>query len=718
MFAKNPTDIRTRQTKNFRSQKFVANVYILLAATALPQINSYAVDSPPSKPNIIFLLTDDLGWGDVGVFFQNSRKEANGRSKPWESTPNLDRLAAQGAQLRDHYCPAPVCAPSRASLMLGITQGHAEVRDNQFDKAIEANHTLATVLKQAGYETVAVGKWGLPGDAAGQTNPATWPAFPSKRGFDYFFGYARHKDGHEHYPKEGLYDGPKQVWDGTNDISPKLDKCYTTDLWTAWTKQWIVNHERTNSAQPFFIYLAYDTPHAATEYPSSAYPVGGGLKGGIQWLNTPGRMINTAKGKADSYVDPVYASATWDDDNNPNTPEVSWPDINKRYATSIRRIDDSVGDILQLLQDLNIDSNTFVVFSSDNGPAAADEFDVPNEHFLPTFFSSYGPFDGIKRDCWEGGVRVPALVRWPGHVPAGKVITRPSALYDLLPTFAELAGLPAPARADGVSLLPELTGVGKQRDRGYVYIEYYEQHRTPSYKEFAPSHRGRLRKQMQVIRMNDYLGVRYDIKSQADDFEIYNVPADPEETNNLAAQMPALEQRMKDTVLQARRPNKSAPRPYDNELVPAVTTASMTSGVDWKAYEGDFPWVPDLEALKPLASGTAAHPDLARRPRDNNIGMLYSGYIMAPKDGEYVFQLKADAGALLRIHDATVIDADYGYSANSEASGSIKLQAGWHPFRIFYTHKIKGKPLLWLAWSGPGIDEQPIPDTAFGRATP
>jgi hypothetical protein len=223
---------------------------------------------------------------------------------------------------------------------------------------------------------------------------------------------------------------------------------------------------------------------------------------------------------------------------------------------------------------------------------------------------------------------------------------------------------------------------------------------------------------MQVIRMNDYLGVRYDIKSQADDFEIYNVPADPEETNNLAAQMPALEQRMKDTVLQARRPNKSAPRPYDNELVPAVTTASMTSGVDWKAYEGDFPWVPDLEALKPLASGTAAHPDLARRPRDNNIGMLYSGYIMAPKDGEYVFQLKADAGALLRIHDATVIDADYGYSANSEASGSIKLQAGWHPFRIFYTHKIKGKPLLWLAWSGPGIDEQPIPDTAFGRATP
>jgi arylsulfatase A-like enzyme len=704
--------------KNGRLEKLFTNAFLSLATTAVCQNNIYTAGSVPSKPNIIFVLTDDLGWGDLGVLFQNNRKAANVRGKPWESTPNLDRFAAQGVQLRDHYCPAPVCAPSRASLMLGVTQGHANVRNNQFDKAIENNHTLASVLRQAGYETVAVGKWGLQGNAPGETNPATWPAFPTKRGFEYFFGYARHKDGHEHYPKEGLYDGPKQVWDGTNDITSGLDKCYTADLWTAWTKQWIVNHQRTNSTQPFFIYLAYDTPHAATEYPSTAYPGGGGIKGGLQWLGTPGHMINTATGKVDSYVDPAYALATWDDDNNPATPEVVWPDIDKRYATSIRRIDDAVGDLLQLLQDLNIDSNTFVIFSSDNGPAAADEFDVPHEHFVPTFFSSYGPFDGIKRDCWEGGVRVPTLVRWPGHIPAGKIITRPSALYDLLPTFAELAGLPAPARADGASLLPELTGTGIQRDRGYVYVEYYEQNKTPSYKEFAPIHCGRVRKQMQVIRIGDYLGVRYDIKSQADDFEIYNAPADPEETNNLVAQMPSLEQQMKDTVLQVRRPNNSAPRPYDNELVPAVTVASITSGVEWKVYEGDFPWVPDLAALQSVASGVAAHPDLTMRSRDNNIGMLFSGYFRIPKDGEYVFHLRADTGALLRIHDAVVIDADYGYTEGKEVSGGIKLQAGLHPFRLFYAHKIKGKSSLNLSWSGPGIDLQPIPNSAFERATP
>jgi len=707
-----PSLTGNRPIKRFRRDKLMANVLLSLAA-ALPQTSPAA--EPPAKPNIIFVLTDDFGWGDLGVLFQNARHAAG---KPAESTPHLDALAAQGAQLLHNYCPAPVCAPSRASLMSGVSQGHANIRDNQFDKALENNHTLATVLKQAGYATVAVGKWGLQGNDPGQINPATWPAYPTKRGFDQFFGYARHRDGHEHYPREGLYDGPKQVWDGTHNVAAQLDKCYTADLWTAWAKQWIVNHERTNSARPFFMYLAYDTPHAVTEYPTMAYPEGGGLQGGLQWLGTPGHMINTAEGTVDSYVNPLFANATWDNDNNPNTPEVPWPDIDKRYATCTRRIDDCVGDLMQLLQNLNIDSNTMVVFTSDNGPAAAGEFEVPKEHFVPTFFSSFGPFDGIKRDCWEGGVRVPALVRWPGHIPAGKIITRPSALYDFLPTFADLAGLPAPARADGVSLLPELTGVGEQRDRGYVYVEYFEKGKTPAYKQFAPAHRGRLRQQMQVLRMDDYLGVRYNIQSQSDNFEIYNVPADPQEIHNLAATMPALEQRMKDTVLQVRRPDAGAPRPYDNELVPAVTTATVVPGVEWKAYEGDFPWVPDLEALKPIASGTAAHPDLAGRQSGDPVGMLWSGYFKAPQDGDYVFHLKTDSGALLRIHEATVIDADYGYAANTEASGSIKLQAGWHPFRIFYAHGTKGKPALEFSWSGPGIDEQPVPDAAWGHAAP
>ena len=329
-------------------------------------------DGGPRRPNIIFILTDDLGYGDLGVLFQNSRRLANKRSKPWELTPKLDRFATEGTQLKSHYCAAPVCAPSRASILLGVSQGHANVRDNQFDKALEDNHTLATVLRQAGYATVAVGKWGLQGNDPGQTDPATWPAFPTKRGFDSFFGYARHADGHEHYPKEAPYSNnrkPKQVWDGTRNMTPALDKCYTADLWTAWAKQWIVSHERKRPDQPFFMYLAYDTPHAVQDRLRQEYPAGGGLAGGLQWLGTPGHMINTAAGRIDSWIYPEYREATYDAAHNAAIPEAPWPDVYKRYATATRRIDDAVGDIQKLLQDLNIDNDTLVVFTSDNGPS-------------------------------------------------------------------------------------------------------------------------------------------------------------------------------------------------------------------------------------------------------------------------------------------------------------------------------------------------------------
>ncbi len=629
-------------------------------------------------------------------------------------TPNLDKLAAEGAQLRDHYCAAPVCAPSRASILLGVSQGHANVRDNQFDKALENNHTLATVLDQAGYATVAVGKWGLQGDDEGETNPATWPAFPTKRGFGSFFGYARHMDGHEHYPKEALYfknHEPRQVWDGTTDVTAGLDKCYTADLWTAWAKHWIVEHEHTNSSQPFFMYLAYDTPHAVQELPTQAYPTGGGIHGGMQWLGTPGHIINTASGKIDSWFHPDYRNATYDDDNNPATPEVPWPDVDKRYATAVRRIDDAVGDIEKLLQDLKIDRDTLVVFTSDNGPSI--ESYLPHEPLRADFFDSFGPFDGIKRDCWEGGEREPTLAWWPGHIPGGKVVTRPSISYDWLRTFAEVADIPAPARADGVSLLPELTGQGVQRDRGYIYVEYFEGGRTPNYQDFAPNHRGRLRQQMQAIRIGDYVGVRYDIQSQTNPFEIYRMPQDPKETNNLATAMPALERQMKTMSLQVRRPNDSAPRPYDNELVPAVPAVPVTNGVEWRAYEGNFPWVPDFETLKSVAVGTEAQPDLSQRTRDDDVGMFFTGNLNIPQDGDYTFYLEADTGALLRIHDATVIDADFGYRGGQEVSGSIRLQAGLHPFRLYYARRDKGTPALKFSWSGPGISKENIPDDVF-----
>ena len=271
----------------------------------------------PARPNILFILTDDLGYGDVGVFWQNQRREANRRGEPSHQTPNLDRMAAEGMRFTQHYCPASVCAPSRASLLSGVHQGHSNVRDNQFDKALENNHTLATMLKQAGYATVAIGKYGLQGETA---HPPDWPAHPLNRGFDSYFGYMRHSDGHEHYPKEGLYRGVKEVWDDRTEVSAGLDKCYTADLWTARAKQWIVDHHRAQARQPFFMYLAFDTPHAVLELPTQAYPPGGGLHGGLQWIGKPGEMITTAHGKIDSWYHPDYASATWDNDNDPATP--------------------------------------------------------------------------------------------------------------------------------------------------------------------------------------------------------------------------------------------------------------------------------------------------------------------------------------------------------------------------------------------------------------
>jgi arylsulfatase A-like enzyme len=702
----------------------------------------HALEAPLGKPNIIFVLTDDLGYGDLGVLFQNSRKQANNRSKPWELTPKLDRFAADGVQLVSHYCAAPVCAPSRASILLGVSQGHANVRDNQFDKALENNHTLATVLKQAGYATVAVGKWGLQGNGPGETDPATWPAFPTKRGFDSFFGYVRHMDGHEHYPKEGPYVGmekaasngkptktaaaqkpageapntkkkPIEVWDGTTNITPQLDKCYTADLWTAWAKQWIVTHKHTHADQPFFMYLAYDTPHAVTELPTQAYPDGGGLKGGLQWLGDPGRMINTASGTIDSWIHPEYREATYVAERNAAGPEVPWPNVYKRYATATRRIDDAVGDLQKLLEDLRIDNDTLVVFTSDNGPSI--ESYIPNEPLEANFFESFGPFDGIKRDCLEGGIRMPTLVRWPGHVLAGKTVTRPSISYDWLSTFAAAAGIPAPARTDGVSLLPELTGQGVQRDRGYVYVEYFNNGKTPAYVDFTPSNRGRRRNQMQAIRIGDYVGLRYDIKTPADPFEIYQITTDPKEANNLASTMPDLEKKMERKVMQVRRPNPSAPRPYDKQLVPASTPGALLAGVEWRAYEGTFPWVPEFETLKPVASGTANRPDLNNRLQGKNGGLFFTGYLKIPQDGDYTFYLTADTGALLRVHDATVIDADYGYSGGKDMSGSIKLQAGLHPFRFYYAHRNPATPLLEFSWSSPGNSKEHIPDGVFMR---
>jgi arylsulfatase A-like enzyme len=644
-----------------------------------------------------------LGYGDLGVLFQNGRAAG----LPRHATPNLDALAAEGLQLRRHYCPAPVCAPSRASLLLGQHQGHANVRDNQFDKALEDNHTVATVLKQAGYATACIGKWGLQG---GGGNPSAWPAYPTKRGFDDYFGYVRHGDGHEHYPKEGLYRGAKEVWDNNSEISASLDKCYTADLWTARAKKWITDHHAAHPTQPFFMFLAYDTPHAVLELPTQPYPTGGGTNGGLQWLGAPGRMINTASGTIDSWTHPDYASATYDDDGNAGTPEVAWPDVYKRYASSVRRIDDAVGDLKQLLQQLGLDTNTLVVFTSDNGPSVESYL---TQSIAANFFDSYGPHDGIKRDTWEGGIRMATLARWPGGIPAGRVDFTPSGSWDWLATFAELAGVAPPARTDGVSMVPTLTGSGAQR-AGTLYVEYYEGGSTPTYTDFEPAHRGRKRGQMQVVQLGGYKGIRYNIASHTNNFEIYGTLADTKEATNLAPQsaFAALQQQMKDRVLQVRRPDSSAARPYDGEFVPASTNTALTNGVlDYAVYEGDWAWLPDFPALTAVSTGRVAGFDVNLPSRGTNFGILFTGYLEVPADGSYTFYLTSDAGAHLRIHDARVLDDDFGRTG-AEVSASILLRAGRHPLRLSYRHT-SGAKVLELKYSGPGIPKQAVPLAAL-----
>jgi uncharacterized sulfatase len=681
----------------------VSSVYprIVLAAAilalAVGLTDTAWAQASGSKPNIIFVFTDDMGYGDLGVLHQNQR---TGKK---HATPNIDRFAAEGIQLRRHYCPAPVCAPSRASLLRGLHQGHTEVRNSDFDKELPDNHTLGTVMQGAGYRTLHVGKYGLQG--IGETKksfntPDEWPAYPTKRGFDEYLGYIRHVDGHVHYPNNDwpmgnspTHQTGKEVWHNEEEISAGLDKCYTTDLFTAYAKKWIVDHTQSKADQPFFIYLAYDTPHAALQVPTQAFPEGGGLEGGLQWLDKPGHMINTASGEIDSWIHPEY--------RNPD-----WSNVEQRFATMVRRIDSAVGDLIQLLKDLQIDEETMVVFTNDNGPLAVSY--IAGTPFTPVHFQSYGPFDGEKRDVWEGGIRMPALARWPGGIPAGQVDHTPSQFHDWMTTFADLGGVPLPALSDGVSLLPALTGEGTQKE-STVYVEFLHGGRTPNYPDFDSSHQNRPRKEMQALFLEGFKGVRVDIKGHSDDFEIYDVKTDLKEVNNLAgtsAFFDGLQQRLKDRSLQLRRPNSDNPRPYDGELVPAVSVASTRPGARWLGYKGEFPWVPKFWDESPQQMGGVTQ--LRGNLGPESGAVVFTGYLNVPSDGEYVFSLTADSGAIMRIHDANIIDADFGYEGGTEITASVKLEAGLHPFSLNYLKDADNASSLDVQWSGPSLSKRII----------
>lgn len=684
---------------------------LLIAISIASQVlifNKATLAQHKTKPNIIFILTDDLGVGDVGVFFQNQRRLANQRNKPFTITPYLDKMAAGGAML-DQYCAAPVCAPSRASILLGQSQGHANVRDNQFDKALAHNYTLGNVMQMAGYRTAAIGKWGLQGGQEKTDGIEAWTAFPLKRGFDYYMGYVRHKDGHEHYPKEGLYSGTKkEVYENTKDIGDDLDKCYTGDLFTAVAKRYIINHTKSKERnKPFFMYLAYDTPHAVLQLPTQAYPNGYGLNGGMQWTGKKGAMINTASGTPDSWLDPEYAHATCDHDDNPNTEEKPWPDVYKRYATVTKRIDHQVKDVLELLKDLGIADNTLVVFTSDNGPSI--ESYLKNQPFESNFFESFGQFDGIKRDLLEGGVRTPTIAYWPNHVKANQQIKAPSISYDWMPTFLEAAGSSAPVRSDGVSLLPQLLGKPIQQ-KSEIYLEYFQNGSTPKYKVFDASHRGIMRGQMQMLRLGDTVALRYNIKNLNDDFEIFKINEDPKQSKNLAKSedLTTLQQYLKGRVLQMRLADSSAKRPYDNALIPALAVKPNTKGWQLKTYNSAEVWITDPKA----EIVTSKVEDLNLNKLKTNAA-LFEGYIFVPEDCIYTFNLQTNGNAFLRIHDIAVIDADYHYNGLAK-SETLNLAKGYHPIKLYFKKSdIKKALTIEFTWQSNGNLLKTISDNIY-----
>lgn len=680
-----------------------------------------------AKPNVIFILVDDMGWGDLDANW--SQQKLNGRTvdrKNEFKTPALSAMAREGIQLRRHYSAAPVCAPARASLLLGVHQGHSRVvRNNRFDYPIEDSHTLGTVMRDAGYDTAAIGKWGVGGGGESH-GPVT--GGPHQRGFNYFYGILDHLAGHFHYPSESRnifeYNGyaPNPEWKNIKDQVPQT--AYSTDLFAARAKQWIVDQRKSarKTGKPFFLYLAFPAPHGNLVVPGTPYPAGGGLKGGLQWVKKNGtESVNTAfDAKAekdkDTYIHP-------DNARFPN-------DVAKRHSTMIRRVDDAVADLIHLLKDLKIDNDTMIVFTSDNGPHNEGGADPKHRHGAqnPQFFKSYGMMDGIKRDCWEGGMRVPTLVRWPARIPKGQISLHPGQFHDWLATLADAAGVPVPARSDGVSLLPTLTGHADQQKPGVIYSEYNVAGKTPGYKDFLGEHKGAERSQQQIVFVDGLKGLRMGVKDADKDFMIFDTLNDPQESKDLASSKPELQARMKAAALSNRRAFLPAKTVFDTELVPAVeVTGAASPGLKWSVYEGEFPWVPDFRQLKkqPAAHGVAPSPSVKMNgPRKR--GVELTGYVKIPADGEYTFYLSTDANkgskAFVRLHGMELIDADKTYEPGTEISSDlgdrknpVYLKAGLHPIRISYVGNAGPASRLVLKWEGPGLPKQEIPASAFSH---
>ncbi len=729
-------------------------------------------DELPSKPNIIFVLVDDMGWGDLGL-----NQAAERIDTPRIDTPHLNHMAGEGVRLLRHYTCAPVCAPARASLFTGVHQGHAEViRNNSFDAALEDSHTLASVLKEAGYSTALIGKWGIGGGRESGGTPETCPAWPTKRGFDYFFGYNNHLAGHRHYPKEESNADPEThrnaIWDGNEMITDKLDGCYCTDLFTARAKKWIVDQKKADKNKPFFLALTYVAPHARLGIPGGAYPTGGGLNGGVQWLGTPGKMINTANAATwDTYIHPQYREA-WQAyaDKRYGKNAAHKLMTARRHASMITRVDEALGDLLQLCRDLGIDRNTVIIFTSDNGahnePGAVGGFaGHPAPAQDPSFFRSYGELDGIKRDVWDGGLRVPCVVYGPGIVKQGLAEATPTQFQDWMATVADLADVPTPKRCDGVSLLPLLRGEAKAEEsmRGRVlYAEYFFPGGMAQYGDYAANKQGRVRGEQQVLMFHaPHLGwlkaIRTGIKTAQEDFEVYDTLADPHETKNLAEQngVPApgflnrlalYNRRAYDYYRDPQAPRRNNAcggfRAYDVAMVPAqASELPLSPGLKMRRCIATPSWVPEFDSLP---EAQQAMGDVSVQPCETVLpaGSVteFRGYLNVPQDAQHWhFYLTLDkvpgSKAFVKLHNFHLIDADCNYEPGMTATESaaantvevdvsktgkkgIPLKAGLHEITITVVQGSADSGKLRLEWNhGSNADNmtprEPIPTNAF-----
>ncbi|MBL6764816.1 MAG: arylsulfatase [Verrucomicrobiae bacterium] len=430
------------------------------------------------KPNIIYVLADDLGYGDLGCYGQKTLK-----------TPNLDRMAREGIRFTRHYAGSTVCAPSRCVLLTGLHTGHGRIRGNGAGQLLPSDTTFARVLRDAGYATGCFGKWGI-----GNPPPLNDPAV---HGFDEFYGYVNMFHAHNYYPEWMVKNGKKVPlrnklypdWHaqrfGAREGAGVAEKAvdYAPEL----VAREMLNFIRAKKDQSFLLYYALNIPHANNE--------GGG---------------ETRIGRNGMRVPDLGPFADRD-----------WPDQEKGFARMIGYIDRDIGRILNLLKELGLDNDTIVLFSSDNGPHQEGGHKMP-------FFDSNGPLKGMKRDLYEGGIRVPFIVRWPGTVPAGGVSDHISGFQDIFPTVCDLAGVARVPATDGISMVPLLTDRSReQKKHDHLFWEFYEQGGK------------------QAVLKGDWKGVR--LKSAQNPnapIELYDLKKDLGEERDLAARHPDIVREM------------------------------------------------------------------------------------------------------------------------------------------------------------------------------